>query len=144
MRKFLEIGGFLAGALLIVFGVAAIVMGVDGRSTVRDNLKQEQIVGSADMSPAGIKEEAMKAGLSPTIDVPTIDVAGKPINTGERARAFAGYMPAHLQAESEVAVDERLGHARARSRAAASSPGTRPRWRGQTPALVPSTRVLSS
>jgi len=95
MRKFLEIGGFLAGALLIVFGVAAIVMGVDGRSTVRDSLKQEQIVGSADMSPAGIKEEAMKAGLSPTIDVPTIDVAGKPINTGERARAFAGYMRIH-------------------------------------------------
>jgi hypothetical protein len=95
MRKFLEIGGFLAGALLIVFGVAAITMGVNGRSTVRDSLRQEQIVGSADMSPAGIREEAMKAGLSPTLAYPTVDVAGKPINTGERARAFASYVRIH-------------------------------------------------
>src|SRR5215813_12830481 len=95
MRKFLGIGGFLAGALLIVFGVAAIVMGVDGRSTVRDSLKLEQIVGSPDMSPAAIKEEAMKAGLSPTISLPTTDIAGKPIDNGERARAFAQYMRIH-------------------------------------------------
>jgi hypothetical protein len=34
MRKVLEIGGLVAGAVLIVFGVVAIVMGVNGRSTV--------------------------------------------------------------------------------------------------------------
>src|SRR5580765_2491878 len=95
MRKFLEIGGFIAGALLIVFGVAAIAMGIDGRSTVRDSLKQEQIVGSPDMTPAAIKAEAMKAGLSPTISLPTTDVAGKSIDTGARARAFATYMRIH-------------------------------------------------
>ena len=40
MRKFLEIGGFIAGAVLIVFGAVAIYMGVDGRSTVRDILRR--------------------------------------------------------------------------------------------------------
>ena len=42
-RRFWEIGGFVAGAVLILFGAVAIYMGVDGRSTVRDALKQEQI-----------------------------------------------------------------------------------------------------
>ena len=58
MRKVFEIGGMVAAAILIAFGVVAIVMGVNGRSTVRDSLKQEQIVGSPDMTPAGIKAEA--------------------------------------------------------------------------------------
>ena len=95
MRKVLEIGGFIAGAVLIVFGAVAIYMGVDGRSTVRDSLAQEQIVGSADMSPAAIKDEAMKAGLPSSIALPTVDVANKPINTGARARAFATYIRVH-------------------------------------------------
>ena len=42
-RRILEYGGLVAGVVLIVFGAAAIWMGVDGRSTVRDSLKQEQI-----------------------------------------------------------------------------------------------------
>src|SRR6476659_9574521 len=95
MRKFLEIGGFVAGALLIVFGVVAIAMGVDGRSTVRDSLKAEQIVGSPDMTPSAIREEAMKAGLPSTIALPTTGVAGKSIDTGARARAFATYIRIH-------------------------------------------------
>ena len=94
MRKALEIGGFVAAAVLIVFGVVAIAMGVNGRSTVQDSLKQEQIVGSADMSPAAIKDEAMKAGLL-SIKLPTVDVAGKAIDTGARARAFATYVRIH-------------------------------------------------
>ena len=39
MRKLFEIGGIIAGAVLIIFGAAAIYMGVDGRTTVRDSLK---------------------------------------------------------------------------------------------------------
>ena len=31
MRKFFEIGGVVAGAVLIAFGIAAIVMGVNGQ-----------------------------------------------------------------------------------------------------------------
>ena len=34
MRKVFEIGGLLAAAVLVAFGVGAIALGVDGRSTV--------------------------------------------------------------------------------------------------------------
>jgi hypothetical protein len=95
MRKFLEIGGLVAAAVLIAFGVTAIVMGVNGRNTVQDSLKLEQITGTPDMSPAAIKAEAAKAGLPASIKLPTTDVAGKPIDTGDRARAFASYMRIH-------------------------------------------------
>jgi len=95
MRKVLEIGGIVAAVVLVGFGVAAIVMGVNGRGTVRDSLKLEQIVGSADMTPAAIKVEAQKAGLPASITLPTVDVAGKSINNGATARAFASYMRIH-------------------------------------------------
>jgi hypothetical protein len=94
MRKLFEIGGLVAAAVLIAFGVTAIVMGVNGRSTVRDSLKLEQIVGSPDMTPAAIAVEAKKAGLT-AVDLPTVSVAGKEITTGPRARAFASYMRIH-------------------------------------------------
>jgi hypothetical protein len=94
MRKVFEIGGIVAAAVLVAFGVAAIVMGINGRSTVQNSLKLEQIVGSSDMTPAGITAEANKAGLK-TFQVPSTSVAGKPINSGDRARAFAGYMRIH-------------------------------------------------
>jgi hypothetical protein len=95
MRKAFEIGGVVAAAVLVAFGVAAIVMGVNGRSTVRDSLKLEQIVGSPDMTPAAIAAEAKDAGLPASVKLPTVDVAGKTINTGDRARAFASYMRIH-------------------------------------------------
>ena len=38
MRKLFEIGGLVAAAILIAFGVAALVMGVNGRSTVQTSL----------------------------------------------------------------------------------------------------------
>jgi len=95
MRKLLEIGGLVAAVVLIGFGIGAIVMGVSGRATVSDSLKKEQIVGSPDMTPAAIKAEAKKAGLPASIDFPTTDVAGKKIDSGPRARAFAAYMRIH-------------------------------------------------
>ena len=91
---FFELGGFIAGAILVAFGVVAIVMGFNGRSTVTDSLKQEKIVGSADMTPALIVKEAKAAGLT-AMDVPSMSVAGKAINSGDRARAFASYMRIH-------------------------------------------------
>jgi hypothetical protein len=94
IRHFFEIGGFIAGAILVAFGVVAIVMGFNGRSTVTNSLKQEQIVGSADMTPALILKEAKAAGLT-AVDVPSMSVAGKAINSGDRARAFASYMRIH-------------------------------------------------
>jgi hypothetical protein len=93
-RKLFEWGGFGAGAILVAFGVVAIVMGFSGRATVADSLKQEKIVGSADMTPALIAKEAKAAGLT-NVDLPTVAVAGKQINSGPRARAFASYMRIH-------------------------------------------------
>ena len=94
MRRFFEIGGIVAAAVLVVFGVVAIAMGVSGRSTVRDSLAQEHIVGTPDMTPSKIAAAAAKAGLT-AVDLPTVAVAGKAIDSGDRARAFAGYMRIH-------------------------------------------------
>ena len=94
MRKVFEIGGLIAGLVLIVFGVAAIVMGTNGQSTVSNSLKTQKIVGTPDMSPAGIKPEAAKAGLK-NITIPTCTVANKAVDSGSRARCFAEYMQIH-------------------------------------------------
>jgi hypothetical protein len=93
-RKLLKWGGFGAGAVLVAFGVVAIIMGFSGRATVADSLKLEKIVGSADMTPALIAKEAKDAGLV-GVDLPTVAVAGESINSGPRARAFASYMRIH-------------------------------------------------
>ena len=94
MRKVLEIGGLVAGLVLIVFGVVAIVMGMNGRSTVSNSLKEQQIVGTPDMSPAGITAAVKTAGLK-NITIPSCDVANKAIATGSQARCFAEYMQIH-------------------------------------------------
>jgi hypothetical protein len=96
MRKAFEIGGVVAAAVLVAFGVAAIIMGFNGHSTVVDSLKQEKIVGTPDMTPAAIKAEAKKAGLDvANISFPAMSVANKKIDTGAKAHAFAGYMRIH-------------------------------------------------
>jgi hypothetical protein len=94
-KKYFEWGGIAASAILVVFGIVAIVMGVNGRNTVRSSLKQEAIVGTADMTPTAIKAEAKQAGLPASIKLPTESVAGKTIDTGSEARAFAKYMRIH-------------------------------------------------
>jgi hypothetical protein len=94
MRKLFEIGGIVATTVLVVFGVIAIVMGVNGRNTVHHSLALEQIVGTPDMNATAIAAEAKKAGLT-GITLPTANIAGKPINTGQRARDFASYMRIH-------------------------------------------------
>jgi len=93
-RKVLKWGGFGAGAVLVAFGVVAIIMGFSGRATVANSLKLEKIVGSADMTPALIAKEAKDAGLV-GVELPTVAVAGESINSGPRARAFASYMRIH-------------------------------------------------
>ena len=94
-RRIFEYGGIAASIILVAFGIAAIVLGVNGRSTVQSNLKQEAIVGSADMTPSAIKAEAKQAGLPASIKLPTVAVAGKTVDSGSRARAFATYMRIH-------------------------------------------------
>jgi hypothetical protein len=94
-KRYWEIGGFVAGAVLVVFGAVAIFMGVSGYQTVHDELNQQYIVGFDDMTPSAIKAEAQKAGLSSDVTLPTCSVAGQTVDTGAEARCFAQYMRIH-------------------------------------------------
>ena len=60
---------------------------------MEDELSQEKIVGSPDMSPEGIAPGIEEAKL--TVDAPECDVAEEPITTGSEARCFAQYMRIH-------------------------------------------------
>jgi hypothetical protein len=95
MRKLFEIGGIIAGVVLMAFGVAAISMGVDGRATVRDSLKQEQIVFGAADDPAIAKFAAQWAE--------------KPLQTGAQARAFAQVMHEHALEGSDGLAYAQMG-----------------------------------
>lgn len=96
MRKIFEIGGLIAAVVLVGFGVAAVVIGLNGRSEVRTALKQQQVVGTPDMTPAAITAEAKKAGLNPSaLELPTCSAANKTVATGSTARCFATYMRIH-------------------------------------------------
>jgi hypothetical protein len=96
VRKAFEVGGLVAAFVLVGFGIAAIVIGANGRSTVHNNLAEQKIVGTPDMTPEGIKAEAAKAGLDTSkLAIPTCSVAGKPVENGSTARCFAQYMKIH-------------------------------------------------
>ena len=95
MKKIFEFGGVAAGIILIAFGIAAIALGFQGKNTVITSLKEQQIVGTPDMTPAAIKAEAAQAGLPKSIALPTCNVAGLTVNSGTRARCFADYMRIH-------------------------------------------------
>ena len=126
MRQGLKIGGFIAGAVLIVFGVVAIAMGVNGRSTVNSHLKQEQITGTPDMTPQGIAAEVTAARAAQTklidqmkaagvtitpsqISAPTCSVAGETVNSGARANCFADYMRIHTFGATSGLVYSQMG-----------------------------------
>ena len=94
-KRLWEIGGFVAGAVLILFGAAAIYMGVTGYQTVQDELKKENIVGGSDMAPDEIRAEAQEAGLPESIELPSCNVVDEQIDTGTEARCFAQYMRVH-------------------------------------------------
>ena len=61
--RLFQIGGIISGVVLVAFGVVVIVLAVQGHNTVTDELKQQQITGTPDMTPSAIKAEADKAGL---------------------------------------------------------------------------------
>jgi hypothetical protein len=97
MRKLLEWGGIAAGVVLILFGIGAIVLAVQGKNTVQDELAKQQITGTPDMTPDAIKAEAKQAGLTDeqVNGYPTCSVAGEKVDTGSEARCFASYMNIH-------------------------------------------------
>lgn len=96
-KRILEIGGYFAAAVLVAFGVASLVMGVNGRNEVRKDVQREYIVGSPDMNKTAILAEAKQAKLPAAIlaVLPTCNVANKPINSGARSKCFASYMRIH-------------------------------------------------
>ena len=93
MSGSLRLAGVIAGLVLMAFGVGAVLIGYAGRSEVSDTIKQEQIVGSPDMTPALTAAAVKEAGIK--VDIPTCDVAGKPIASGDDAKCFASYMRIH-------------------------------------------------
>jgi hypothetical protein len=93
-RRILELGGIAAGVLMVAFGIGSLVLGINARSTVGDELKREFIVGSPDMKPAEIEKAVKEAGLT-NVPIPKCDVAEKEIKTGTDARCFAQYMRIH-------------------------------------------------
>lgn len=96
-KRLFELGGYGAALVLIAFGIASVVMGVNGRNEVRTDIKREFIVGSPDMNKTAILAEAKEAKLPPELlaDLPTCNVAGKSIDTGSEAKCFASYMRIH-------------------------------------------------
>ena len=94
-QKIFSWGGVAAGILLVAFGIGAIVLSFQGRNTVTQSLKEQQIVGTPDMTPSAIKGEAKAAGLPASITLPTCTVAGQLVDNGTKARCFADYMRIH-------------------------------------------------
>src|ERR1700754_284407 len=72
MNKLFQYGGIAASVVLIAFGIGAIYMGFDGRSTVRSDLAREQIVGTSDST-----------------------IPNQKVDTGSEAKAFADVMRKH-------------------------------------------------
>jgi hypothetical protein len=79
MKKLYIYAGIGASCVMIAIGIGSIVVGFDGRSTVRDELARENIVGSPDMK----------------------NVANEKIDTGQEARDFAAGMREHTLADTK-------------------------------------------
>ncbi len=95
IKRILEYGGILAGSFLIAFGVFAIYTGIDGRETVRDSLKQEQIFfGAAD---------------DPAVAAHASQWAEKQVVTGEHARAFSEVIREHALGMNEGLTYAQMG-----------------------------------
>ena len=92
--KFFKYAGIAASVLLIAFGIGMVATGSSARSTVNDNLAQEHITGTPDMTPALIAA-AVKESKLEGVTIPTCSVADKPINDGASAKCFASYMRIH-------------------------------------------------
>lgn len=136
MKKALQIGGIAAAVVLVAFGIAAVVLGVNGRSTVNSTLEQEFIVGSQDMTTQAIAPEIkaiqasqqkiaaeQKQAKLPAsqrftftdVSAPSCSVAGDTVNDGSSARCFAQYMRIHALGSSNGLTYAQMGRYQAKS-----------------------------
>jgi hypothetical protein len=133
VRKALEIGGVIAAAVLIVMGVATMVISAKGRQTVHNELGNQYIVGTPDMTTKAIQPEVdavlaaqkkigteQRAAKVPVTDftpvsAPGCSVAGDTINTGALARCFAQYMRIHALGASSGLVYSQMGRYEAKA-----------------------------
>lgn len=100
MQRIAGFGGLFASAVLIVFGLASIVIGVTGDDEVKDTIAQEKIVGTPDMTPDAIETSFGQ-------EVPDCSVADEEIDTGDEAKCFADYLHIHaLEATGGLAYAE--------------------------------------
>jgi hypothetical protein len=79
--RFLRIGGYVSGGVLIFLGVAVIVLGIWGFAFTRDHIEREGITFGSIEDPA-VAEHAE-------------DWAGEPVDTGRKALAMAEIMREH-------------------------------------------------
>ena len=79
MKKWFAYGGIAASVILIAFGIGAIVVGITGLNTVRDEISAQKITATPDA------KELTGGKLTP----------GQAIKTGADARAFADVMEHH-------------------------------------------------
>lgn len=130
MKKALQIGGIVAGIVLIGFGIAAIVLGIKGGNTVNDNLSQEFITGTPDMTPSAIQPEItaiqgeqQKIGAEQkkakipasqqytftAVEAPSCSVADEPVDDGNSALCFGKYMRIHALSSSSGLTYSQMG-----------------------------------
>jgi hypothetical protein len=127
LTRVLEIGGIVSAIVLVAFGIAAIVMGIDGRSTVQSNLSNEYVVGTPDMTPDGIAPGVaevkaaqaeigatrQQAGVEPIeftpVVAPECSVADEPVDDGTSARCFAEYLRIHALESTNGLVYSQMG-----------------------------------
>lgn len=138
-RKAFEIGGIVAAAVLIAFGIASVVLAMDGNNTVNSSLKAQQIYGTPDMSPKGIAAEVKgaqtqqaalikklnvagvkfnnAAPVGSDISAPGCTVANQFVNDGSKARCFAQYMWVHVMGATSGLTYSQMGRFQAKPNA---------------------------
>lgn len=85
-KKFFGFGGLVASIVLLGFGVAAIVIGIQGRNEVRDTLRQEQIYAPEDST-----------------------IPGQLVDTGAKAKAQADIVRKHQLAATNGLTYSQMG-----------------------------------
>ena len=93
--KFLRVGGYISGGVLIAFGIAVIVLGIWGFSFTRDHIAREGISFGPIEDPA-VAEHAP-------------DWAGQPVDTGRKALAQAEIMREHTLSSTQGLTYAEMG-----------------------------------